>query len=165
MRLFICLLVLMMSSGCNYEQSPVPCLMAFTATWCQPCQRDKPLLAEVAQEFPVREIDIDSQPEIAAQYQVISVPTYVITMEGMEVQRTSTESTRSRMRFTVPSTDHPIVRVIAKVGAWSNRWHMNRSRRECEVVIPAGIDLADVEVLTEFCDEAGKVLEPGPVRT
>lgn len=84
----ICLLIVMLS-GCSTEPSPTPSLIAFTATWCQPRQRDKPLLAEVAQEFPVSEINIDSQRDVTAEYGVTSVPTYVIVVEGIERQRTS----------------------------------------------------------------------------
>ena len=101
MRLLLCL-ALVMFAGCSTDPSsaPEPDLIAFSATWCQPCQRDKPLLAEVAQEFSVTEMDIDSQREIVAQYGVTSVPTYVIRVDGVERQRTSDLRTALRvLRF------------------------------------------------------------------
>ena len=71
--------------------SPVsgPSLVAVHATWCQPCQRDKPLLAEVAKEFPVTEIDIDTQRELASRYGMSVLPTYVVMYDGDVVVRTS----------------------------------------------------------------------------
>ena len=60
----------------------------FTATWCGPCQRFKPIMQEVANEgYSVQFIDIDSQKDTAAQYNVRSVPTVVIEENGSEVNR------------------------------------------------------------------------------
>ncbi len=60
----------------------------FTATWCGPCQRFKPIMQEVANEgHSVSFIDIDSQADIAKQYNVRSVPTVVIEQNGSEVNR------------------------------------------------------------------------------
>lgn len=86
------LVVLLVLTGCSEQiVSPIsgPSLIAVHATWCQPCQRDKPLLADVAKEFPVTEIDIDTQRELASQYRVNSVPTYIIMSAGVEFDRTS----------------------------------------------------------------------------
>ena len=63
-------------------------LKYFTATWCGPCQRFKPIMQEVANEgHSVSFIDIDSQGDTAEQYNVRSVPTVVIEENGSEVNR------------------------------------------------------------------------------
>ena len=63
-------------------------LKYFTATWCGPCQRFKPIMQEVANEgYSVQFIDIDSQKDTAEQYNVRSVPTVVIEENGSEVDR------------------------------------------------------------------------------
>ena len=60
----------------------------FTATWCWPCQRFKPIMQEVANEgHSVQFIDIDSERDTAQQYNVRSVPTVVIEENGSEVNR------------------------------------------------------------------------------
>ena len=60
----------------------------FTATWCGPCQRFKPIMQEVANEgHSVQFIDIDQQGDLARQYNVRSVPTVVIEQNGSEVNR------------------------------------------------------------------------------
>jgi len=60
----------------------------FTATWCGPCQRFKPIMQEVANEgYSVQFIDIDSERDTAEQYNVRSVPTVVIEENGSEVNR------------------------------------------------------------------------------
>ena len=63
-------------------------LKYFTATWCGPCQRFKPIMKEVANEgHSVQFIDIDSQRDTAEQYNVRSVPTVIIEQNGSEVNR------------------------------------------------------------------------------
>ncbi len=62
----------------------------FTATWCGPCQRFKPIMQEVANEgHSVQFIDIDSDQGafLAREYNVRSVPTVVIFENGSEVNR------------------------------------------------------------------------------
>ena len=67
----------------------------FTATWCGPCQRFKPIMQEVANEgHSVQFIDIDSQGDLARQYNVRSVPTVVIEQNGSEVNRLIGASTK-----------------------------------------------------------------------
>lgn len=60
----------------------------FTATWCGPCQKFKPIMNEIASEgHSVQIIDIDSQENLARQYNVRSVPTVIIESNGSEVDR------------------------------------------------------------------------------
>ena len=60
----------------------------FGATWCGPCKTFKPVMNEVAGEgHSVQFIDIDQQQDLAAKYNVRSVPTVVIEEGGVEVDR------------------------------------------------------------------------------
>lgn len=60
----------------------------FSATWCGPCKTFKPVMNEVAGEgHPVQFIDIDQSQDLAAKYNVRSVPTTVIEDNGIEVDR------------------------------------------------------------------------------
>ena len=63
-----------------------PNLIAFTASWCVPCQQAKPRLLELqAQGVNVQIVDIDKEPGKATQYGVTSVPAYFIrTSNGMK---------------------------------------------------------------------------------
>jgi len=60
----------------------------FSATWCGPCKVFKPVMNEIAGEgHSVQFIDIDLQQDLAAKYNVRSVPTTVIEENGIEVNR------------------------------------------------------------------------------
>jgi thiol-disulfide isomerase/thioredoxin len=63
-------------------------LLDFTAPWCGPCQSMTPVIRRLESEgFPVRKINIDEHPQLAAQYGVTSVPCFVMLADGREVDR------------------------------------------------------------------------------
>lgn len=70
-------------------QSDTPVLVDFTATWCGPCKALAPIVEKVADDFEgkakVGKLDIDSNPQITAQYGVRSVPTVLVFKGGKQV--------------------------------------------------------------------------------
>jgi thioredoxin 1 len=67
-----------------------PVFVDFYATWCGPCQMMLPIISELAKEakdFSVVKLDIDKAPEIAAKYNVMSVPTFILFKDGKEAVR------------------------------------------------------------------------------
>ncbi len=65
-------------------------LVDFWATWCGPCRVLHPVLEEIAAErddLKIVSIDIDENPGIAAQYEVLSIPTMILFKEGQLVNR------------------------------------------------------------------------------
>lgn len=69
-----------------------PVLVDFYADWCGPCQMMAPVLDEMAKEeaeesFIVAKINIDENPDVAAKYSVMSIPTMIIFKGGKEAKR------------------------------------------------------------------------------
>ena len=76
----------------NFEQevlkSDRPVLLDFWASWCGPCRMVAPTLEEIAaerQDIKVGKINVDDEPELTAQFRVMSIPTLVV-MENGEVK-------------------------------------------------------------------------------
>ena len=68
-------------------------LLDFWAPWCPPCKIMDPVMEEVEKEFKgkitVVKHNVDEEPEVAQNYSVLSIPTYVIEKDGQEVARTT----------------------------------------------------------------------------
>ncbi len=71
-------------------KSNVPVLVDFNAGWCGPCRAMKPMLDELAEGDPgyvIASVDIDSEDELAEEYDVTSIPCLVVFKGGEEVNR------------------------------------------------------------------------------
>jgi thioredoxin 1 len=79
----------------DFEQdvlkSSTPVLVDFWAEWCGPCHMVAPVIEEIASEHQgklvVRKLDVDSNPETTRRYGVLSIPSMLLFVGGVEKAR------------------------------------------------------------------------------
>lgn len=66
-------------------------LLDFWAEWCGPCKFMEPILEELENELAgkvtIEKINVDENPDLAAKYGVMSIPTYIVLKDDKEVER------------------------------------------------------------------------------
>ena len=75
-------------------------ILYFTADWCSPCKQTKPIVEELNREQVMAKffiIDVDSEIEMAKDFEVRSVPTFVVIKDNKEVHRVTGAKTRQQL--------------------------------------------------------------------
>ena len=82
-------------------EAQIPVLVDFTAVWCGPCKMLDPVVKELARDWAdkvkVVKLDVDTDPDVALQYQVMGVPTLMLFKNGQPVERVTGYQPKDRL--------------------------------------------------------------------
>jgi thioredoxin 1 len=72
-------------------ESKLPVLVDFYAEWCGPCKIMEPLISDLGEEFvnrcKVGRCNTEEEVSLTERYNIVSIPTIIIFVEGKEVER------------------------------------------------------------------------------
>jgi thioredoxin 1 len=74
-------------------------VLYFTADWCNPCKKVKPIVEEMNRESITKfqMVDVDSEMELVKRFEIRSVPTFILIENGKEIKRTTGAQTRGQL--------------------------------------------------------------------
>ena len=75
-------------------------VLYFTADWCNPCKKVRPIVEELNKEQIVAKffiIDADIENEMVSDFGVKSIPTFILIKNNVEVSRTTGAKTKEEL--------------------------------------------------------------------
>jgi len=73
------------------ENTDLPMIVDFGAPWCGPCRMMEPifnvLVKELENEVILARLNVDENPEISRNYEIMSIPTFMMFQDGKLVKK------------------------------------------------------------------------------
>lgn len=82
-------------------QADMPVLVDFYADWCGPCKMMSPIIKELAVEYEgkvrIGKMNVDTNPETAAKYNITNIPTIILFKDGTPVEKVVGAVTKAKL--------------------------------------------------------------------
>jgi thioredoxin 1 len=75
-------------------------ILYFTADWCNPCKKTKPIVEELNREQIMAKffiVDVDFDIEMTKDFEIKSVPTFVVMKDNTEIHRVTGAQTKQQL--------------------------------------------------------------------
>ena len=74
-------------------------ILYFTAEWCNPCKRTKPIAEELDRDNVIKFqfIDADDNGELCRKFEIKAIPTFILIEDGKEVSRMNGAKTKEQI--------------------------------------------------------------------
>ena len=70
-------------------------ILYFTADWCNPCKKVKPIVNELIKDGHFFQIvDADMELELVKRFEIRSIPTFILLKDGVEIKRINGAQTK-----------------------------------------------------------------------
>ena len=84
-------------------------VLEFSGKTCPPCQQMAPIVSKLEREgLPIRKVDVEEERSLAEQYQVSSIPTFILIVDDREVERMSGAQAEGRIRQMLARVPGPV---------------------------------------------------------
>jgi thioredoxin-like negative regulator of GroEL len=74
-------------------------ILYFTAEWCNPCKRVRPIAEELDRDGIIKfqYIDADDNGDLCKKFEIKAIPTFILIEDGNEIRRTNGAKTKEQL--------------------------------------------------------------------
>ena len=74
-------------------------ILYFTAEWCNPCKRVRPIVEELDRDGIIKfqYIDADDNGDLCRKFEIKAIPTFILIEDGNEIRRTNGAKTKEQL--------------------------------------------------------------------